>query len=108
MSSAASIALATGFNSILGTSGEALTLKRASGATVSVTGLVNETEKDEGDRRGISSSMAVIEISTDITTPPAIGETFVNAAGDSYSIANQPTRIAGYRWQCICRKSRTP
>lgn len=106
MSSAASILLATGFKSLLGISGESLTLKRAAGVSVSVDAIVNETEKDEGDRRGISGSTAVIEISTDITTAPAIGETFVNAAGDSYAITNQPTRVGGYRWQCVCRKSR--
>lgn len=104
--SAASTQLATGFAALLGVSGETLTLKRAAGVTTSVVCLVNETEKDDGDRRGISGSTAVIEISTDITTPPAIGETFVNAAGDSYAITSQPTRVAGYRWQCVCRKSR--
>lgn len=104
--SAASLLLATGFQALLGVSGEPLTLKRAAGLTTSVVGLVNETEKDEGDRRGISGSTAVIEISTDITTPPAIGETFVNAAGDSYAITTTPTRVAGYRWQCVCRKAR--
>ena len=104
MSSASSTILAAGFASLLATSGEALTLKRAAGVTTNVTGLVNETEKDEGDRRGISSSNAVIEISTDITVPPAIGESFVNSAGDNYAIAQKPTRI-GFRWQCVCRKS---
>lgn len=108
MSSAATFLLATGFQALLGISGESLTLKRAAGVTTSVIAIINETEKDDGDRRGISGSTAIIEISTDIAIPPAIGETFVNASGDSYAITSQPARVAGYRWQCVCRKSRAP
>ena len=104
MSSASSTILAAGFASLLATSGEALTLRRAAGVTTSVVGLINETEKDEGDRRGVSASNAVIEISTEITVPPVKGEAFVTSAGDYYAIAQTPTRI-GYRWQCVCRKS---
>lgn len=93
--SAAADALDTGFDALLASDGEPLTLKRADASTAAVTAIVNRAPGEEHPDRPefIARDISRIEMRIDAATPIGkAGEHFTDASGLEHRIQSLQRR----------------